>query len=99
MNRLTYWNREYDCWSYRVASGDAAKRLAAYEDTGLTPEEIEHMKERLAVDPSGSDKNDELEEAIGSIEFERDNLKAEDARLHKIVDNIKCVMKGECVDE
>lgn len=44
MDRLTYWNREYGCWSYHVASGDAAKRLAAYEDTGLTPEEIEQMK-------------------------------------------------------
>lgn len=47
MDRLTYWNREYGCWSYNVASGDAAKRLAAYEDTGLTPEQITAMKERL----------------------------------------------------
>lgn len=44
MDRLTYWNREYGCWSYQVASGDVAKRLAAYEDTGLTPEEITAMK-------------------------------------------------------
>lgn len=46
MDRLTYWNNEYDCWSYRVSSGEAAKRLAAYEDTGLTPTEIEQKKER-----------------------------------------------------
>lgn len=39
-------------------------RLAAYEDTGLTPAEIEQ-------------------------------LKAENARLHKLVDNIECVMRGE----
>ena len=38
MERLTYWNEEYGCWSYHGPSGEAAKRLAAYEDTGLTPE-------------------------------------------------------------
>lgn len=40
MERLTYWNEEYGCWSYHGPSGVAAKRLAAYEDTGLEPEEI-----------------------------------------------------------
>ena len=40
MERLTYWNEEYGCWSYHGPSGEAAKRLAAYEDTGLEPEEI-----------------------------------------------------------
>lgn len=40
MERVTYWNDDLGCWSYHCASGDAAKRLAAYEDTGLTPEEI-----------------------------------------------------------
>lgn len=44
MERLTYWDCEWGCWSYHVASGDAAKRLAAYEDTGYTPEEIEALK-------------------------------------------------------
>lgn len=48
MDRLTYWNREYGCWSYQVASGDVAKRLAAYEDTGLTPAEIERLKSENA---------------------------------------------------
>ena len=38
MDRLTYWNEEYGCWSYHCGSGEAANRLAAYEDTGLTPE-------------------------------------------------------------
>lgn len=64
MDRRTYWNHEYGCWSYRGASGDAAKRLAAYEDTGITPTEIEQ-------------------------------LKADNARLHALVDNIECVMRGE----
>ena len=40
MERLTYWNEEYGCWSYHCGSGEAAVRLAAYEETGLTPEEV-----------------------------------------------------------
>ena len=43
MERLTYWNEEYGCWSYHGPSGEAAKRLAAYEDTGLTPGEVHSM--------------------------------------------------------
>lgn len=34
MERLTYWNEEYGCWSYHCGSGEAANRLAAYEETG-----------------------------------------------------------------
>lgn len=41
MERLTYWNEEYGCWSYHCGSGEAANRLAAYEETRLTPEEID----------------------------------------------------------
>lgn len=41
MERLTYWNEEYGCWSYHCGSGEAANRLAAYEDTRLEPEEID----------------------------------------------------------
>ena len=37
MKRLTYWNEEYGCWSYHCGSGEAANRLAAYEETGLEP--------------------------------------------------------------
>lgn len=40
MERLTYWNEEYGCWSYHCGSGEAANRLAAYEDTERTPEEV-----------------------------------------------------------
>ena len=43
---------------------DAIERLAAYEDTGLTPKEI------IA-------------------------LKADNERLHRLVDNIECVMIGD----
>lgn len=45
MERLTYWNEEYGCWSYHCGSGEAANRLAAYEDTGLTPGEVKSMQE------------------------------------------------------
>ena len=44
MERLTYWNEEYGCWSYHCGSGEAANRLAAYEETELTPEEVLSMK-------------------------------------------------------
>ena len=40
MERLTYWNEEYGCWSYHCGSGEAANRLAAYEEMRLTPEEV-----------------------------------------------------------
>ena len=41
MERLTYWNEEYGCWSYHCGSGEAANRLDAYEEMRLTPEEID----------------------------------------------------------
>ena len=44
MERLTYWNEEYGCWSYHCGSGEAANRLAAYEETELTPQEVLSMK-------------------------------------------------------
>lgn len=46
--RLTEWNEEYGCWSYKCASGDAAKRLAAYEDSGLSPDEIQELAKAKA---------------------------------------------------
>lgn len=39
MDRLTYWNEDYGCWSYHCPSGNAAIRLCKYEDNGQTPEE------------------------------------------------------------
>lgn len=47
MERLTYWNEEYGCWSYHCGSGEAANRLAAYEDTELTPKEVKRMSNIL----------------------------------------------------
>lgn len=44
MERLTYWNEEYGCWSYHCGSGEAANRLAAYEETGLEPEMVANYK-------------------------------------------------------
>ena len=45
MERLTYWNEEYGCWSYHCGSGEAANRLAAYEETGLTPQACPEARE------------------------------------------------------
>ena len=45
MERLTYWNEEYGCWSYHCGSGEAANRLAAYEETGLTPQACAEARE------------------------------------------------------
>lgn len=60
-------------------------KLAAYENTGLTPEQIIAMKERLVVDPSGTDKIDELEEAIDFVRLECENLKMENKRLREFI--------------
>ena len=49
MERLTYWNEEYDCWSYHGPSGEAAKRLAAYEETGLEPEDMKRAFNEDAI--------------------------------------------------
>lgn len=45
MERLTYWNEEYRCWSYHCGSGEAANRLAAYEETGLSPQACAEARE------------------------------------------------------
>lgn len=47
-----YWcigTRKVGDMTIHYLSGDAADRLAAYEDTGLTPEEIELMKEAQGI--------------------------------------------------
>ena len=51
MERLTYWNEEYGCWFYHCGSGEAANRLAAYEETGLTPEEINDLASVREISP------------------------------------------------
>lgn len=45
MERLTYWNEECGCWSYHCGSGEAANRLAAYEETGLSPQACAEARE------------------------------------------------------
>ena len=53
MDRLTSWNgKKYVLPQGRTDKGESywriiAERLAAYENTGLTPEEIEKLKERV----------------------------------------------------
>lgn len=75
MDRLTYWNEEYGCWSYRCASGDAAIRLAAYEDTGLEPEAFKLVYEQCIE----FEKN---LESIGGLQYLNELAQAEkDGRL------------------
>ena len=56
MERLTTWNgKKYVLPQGRTSAGESywriiAERLAAYENTGLTPEEIEAMKEDCSND-------------------------------------------------
>ena len=59
MERLTYWNEEYGCWSYHCGSGEAANRLADYEDTGLTPEQCENAK--TIIESAFSDDTSKVE--------------------------------------
>lgn len=49
MERLTYWNEEYGCWSYHCGSGEAANRLAAYEDTHMMPSDVTSMRMDMAI--------------------------------------------------
>lgn len=49
MERLSYWNEEYGCWSYRGPIGEAAKRLAAYENTDREPEEIKDLLSEKSI--------------------------------------------------
>ena len=79
MERLTY----FECGKWRLKigdteySGEAVDRLAAYEDTGLEPEEIEQLKGEvfgLKVDKQ------ELEQyrALGPIDRLRELKQADD---------------------
>jgi len=84
MERLTY-KAKSNCgfvWAIRcprASMQDAIDRLAAYEDTGLEPEEI---KERLEAYKELFFERADLYNEIGSIEHIRDLARAEkDGRL------------------
>lgn len=50
---------------------NALNRLADYEDTGLSPEEVNRLKERISpISPGGDDKIDEMEEALDNLRFQ-----------------------------
>ena len=58
MDRLTRWNgSKYLLPQGRTSDGESywrliAERLAAYENTGLTPEEIETLKKEVQKGPT-----------------------------------------------
>ncbi|MBC5747068.1 hypothetical protein H8Z78_04265 [Dysosmobacter sp. NSJ-60] len=53
MERLTYWNEEYDCWSYHGPSGDAAKRLAAIENILGDEYDLDRLRKLVEADREG----------------------------------------------
>lgn len=94
MNRLT-WKAYIDAFEdvglqKGITVGDAICKLAAYEDTGLTPEEIAAMKAEYS-DTFQAHLNELLDIKDKRIA----ELEAENKRLHALVDNIECVMRGE----
>lgn len=98
MKRVTYWNDEYGCWSYHCSSGDAAKLLAAYEDTGLEPEEVLTAKENAEVACALNLLKEY--QSVGSVEHFRELSQAErDGRLVvlpcKVGDKIFHLFYGE----
>ena len=71
MERLTYWNEEYGCWSYHGPSGEAAKRLAAYEDTGLEPCDYSAMAHALEQAERAREDLTEMIRQIGATGLDR----------------------------
>lgn len=69
---------------------DTLNRLAAYEDTGFTPADVVAMKTEYS-DTFQAHLNELLDIKDKRIA----ELEAENARLHKLVDNIECVTRGE----
>lgn len=47
VERISPGHRKWTCWWEYAVSGSMVDRLAAYEDTGLTPEEIQIQKEAM----------------------------------------------------
>ncbi len=73
MNRLTFLDNEKPAFRFQncVYKIDVADKLYAYEDTGLSPEEVKRLKERIfPISPFGDDKIDELEDAINNLRFQ-----------------------------
>lgn len=75
-----------------VYKNEVASKLHDYEETGLSPEEVVRLKERLQIDPSGSDKIDELEEAMAYMRSkQQDHVQCKDCEyLCKIDGKICC---------
>lgn len=86
LDRLTYWNEEYGCWSYKCASGDAAKRLAAYENNGISPEDVKRLAEGKAIyEAYDGSKLDKADQYIEKLEKELAEHKALKDKLPEMV--------------
>ena len=72
MERLTEWNREYT--HGQLIKGDGITRLCEYEDTGLTPEEIQSLQKEYI---SFSQDYELLSKDFSMICDKYDNLQAD----------------------
>lgn len=100
MERLTYWNEEYGCWSYHCGSGEAANRLAAYEETGRTPEEVTALGKLFDY---ALEESKTLTEQLALLNRIRDLAEADKAgrvvvRPCKVGDTLFRVFAGEILE-
>ncbi len=67
MDKLTFLDNGRHAFKFCgcVYKMEVADKLYAYEDTGLSPEEVQRLKERI-----GDDKIDKLEETIDNLRFQ-----------------------------
>lgn len=49
MERLTYWNKDAVSWFNHGTMGEVIDHLAAYEDTNLTPADINDLRNELCL--------------------------------------------------
>ncbi len=101
MEQLTYWNEEYGCWSYHCGSGEAANRLAAYEETGRTPEEVTALEKLFDY---ALEESKTLTEQLALLNRIRDLAKADKAgRLVvlpcKVGDTVYFALLGRIIEK
>lgn len=65
--RLTYWNEDRGCWSFKCPPESAAQRLARFENIGLEPEEfvaLNDMEALIRREPDDADIRSQISDAL-----------------------------------
>jgi hypothetical protein len=88
MERLTEWNTEHTHGS--LVKGDGYTRLAEYEDTGFSPEDIEDIKDCLDVEGDGKSGEDTLKDLLELMQYRKTGLTPQE------INELKSY--GECGD-